>query len=119
MEIAYYFATLPYLVANSFITDNKDKKGDFGPESCQKISLIMLGFALGRCFFTYIFAKIYPKLEKRGTLNLTGIICGLALLIQLLVGSLSRVRMRVNVCRRSTTLGGSLQRLCGAYKTHF
>lgn len=92
MEFAYYLCTLTSQVANSFILQNKGKLGDLTPESDQKAALAMLGLALGKCFFTYVFSKISPKLTPKLYLHFTAVFCGLSLFIHLLVASFSKVK---------------------------
>ncbi len=93
MEEAYYLCTLTSQVANSFILQNNGRLGDLSPESDQKAALAMMGLALGKCFFTYVFTKISPKLTPKLYLHFTAALCALSLFIQLMVASFSRVRL--------------------------
>ncbi len=78
-------------MAHSYYQENQNKSGDIGAEAEQKAALAMLGFSLGKCFFTYVFAKLAAKIGPTVSLHATGGACFLALLVECIVASTSRV----------------------------
>jgi len=90
MQKVFAFSVVTYQAATSYHKENINKTGDLGAESEQKAALAMLGFALGKCFFAYIYSKLAPKLGNV-SIHINGGACFVAILVNLIVCTVSYV----------------------------
>ena len=116
MTMAYYFSTLSFMAGNSFMEGQTEKTKNNMAESNQKMSLAMLGFALGKCLTSFLAERIAAGMKSTLKNHVLLIVGGLCILFTLIVSYASRVQS-VLIPRPRTMPAGSSSPFFGASKT--